>query len=86
MGVDAQALEKPAFKGGAGQNRRDVMTDKQGKPPYKKFVLFAVGFFVLILGVTLILVWWMDVAVLFRGATGIILALAGLLTLYALNK
>lgn len=53
---------------------------------YKKFIFFVVGFFILILGVTLILVWWMDVAVLFRGSAGIILALAGLLTLYALNK
>jgi len=62
------------------------MEKKDQKSSYKKFVLFVVGFFILILGITLILVWWMDVAVLLRGAIGIILALSGLLMLYALNK
>lgn len=53
---------------------------------YKKFVLFVAGFFVIVLGVTLILGWWPDVVALFKGATGIILALAGLLMLYGMNK
>ena len=53
---------------------------------YKKFVLFVIGFFVLVLGITLILVWWKDVVALFKGAMGVILALAGLFMLYAVNK
>jgi len=63
-----------------------AMTTKGKHSGYKKFVLFLVGFVVLILGVTLILVWWKDVAVLFRGTVGIILALGGLFTLYAVSK
>lgn len=53
---------------------------------YKKFVLFAVGFFILILGITLILVCWKDVVSLFKGASGVILALAGLFMMYAVGK
>lgn len=56
------------------------------KENYKKFILFAVGFFILALGTTLILVWWKDLVVLFKGAVGFILALAGLFMLYAVNK
>ena len=56
------------------------------KNNYKKFVLFVAGFFVLILGITLILVCWKDVVALFRGATGMALTLAGLFMLYAVSK
>jgi len=62
------------------------MAKDSQKSTYKKFLLFVVGFFILILGITLILVWWSNVLILFKGAIGIILALGGLLTLYALNK
>lgn len=62
------------------------MTKEDYKNTYKKFILLLVGFFVLILGITLILVWWGDVVALFKGAVGGILALAGLFTLYAINK
>ena len=62
------------------------MAKEDQKNTYKKFILFLVGFFVLILGITLILIWWKDVVILFRGAVGIILALTGLFMLYALNK
>jgi hypothetical protein len=62
------------------------MVNDDQKNTYKKFVLFLVGFFILILGITLVLIWWADVVVLFRGALGIILALAGLLTLYAVKR
>ena len=62
------------------------MAKDDPKKTYKRFILFLVGFFIVILGITLILAWWKDVVILFRGAVGIILALAGLLTLYALNK
>lgn len=53
---------------------------------YKKFIKFLVGSFILVLGMTLILLWWDDVAVLARGSIGFILAGGGLLTLYVLNK
>jgi hypothetical protein len=62
------------------------MADDEQEKKYKKFILFLTGFFVLILGVTLILVWRGDAVILFRGAVGVILALAGLLMLYAVNK
>ena len=59
--------------------------DDQNKT-FKKFLLFVIGFFILIFGIMLILVWWQYVAFLFKGAVGLILALAGLLMLYGLNK
>ena len=63
-----------------------IMAKDDQKNTYKKFILFLAGVFVLILGVTLILVWWKDVVALLKGAAGVLLALAGLFTLYALNK
>ena len=62
------------------------MNSSNQKDTYKKFLLFVIGFFILILGVTLILAWWPSVAILFRGAIGVILALAGLMMLYGLSK
>ena len=56
------------------------------KNTYKKFLLFVVGFFILILGVTLVLAWWPFVVALFRGGIGVMLALAGLMMLYGLSK
>lgn len=44
------------------------------------------GSFILVLGITLILVWWPDVVALFRASIGMALALAGLLVLYSLNR
>lgn len=52
----------------------------------KKGILFVVGMFLVIAGVTLVLVWWQDVVTLFRGGTGMVLAVAGLLVLYSLKK
>jgi len=62
------------------------MAKDQQKNAYKKFVTFLIGFFILILGITLILAWWEDVATLIRGALGMMLAGGGLLALYTLNK
>lgn len=62
------------------------MAKDQQKSTYKKFVTFLIGFFILILGITLILAWWEDVVTLIRGALGMMLALGGLLALYTLNK
>ena len=52
----------------------------------KTLMRFLVGIFILILGITLILVWWKDVAALFRGVAGMILALGGLLVLYSVSS
>ena len=62
------------------------MTKNDQTNTYKKFIMLLVGFFILILGITLILSWWRDVVILFRGTIGIILALAGLLALYTIKK
>ena len=67
-------------------NKEIDMTKSDQKGTYKKFILFLVGFLILILGITLILAWWKDVVVLFKGAVGIIFALAGLFTMYAMNR
>lgn len=53
---------------------------------YKKFILFLSGTFVLILGITFNLLWWQEFVLIGKGLIGFILALAGLLTLYAVNK
>ncbi len=66
--------------------KEEMMAKDDQKDSYKKFVLFAIGFFILILGITLVLVWWKDIVVLFKGAVGIILALAGIFMMYAVNK
>jgi len=66
--------------------RRKVMAKDVQKNTYKKFITLLVGFFILILGITLILTWWADVAILLKGSIGMILALGGLLALYTLNK
>lgn len=47
----------------------------------KKIVIFMSGMVIFIAGVTLILFWWADVMRLFRGGIGVVLALAGLVTL-----
>ncbi len=48
----------------------------------KKILLFAGGGIILILGISLILKYWVDVAVVFKGIIGIALALAGMLMLF----
>ena len=52
----------------------------------KKMILTILGIIFLVSGITLILVWWPDLVSLFRGAAGMILALAGLLMLYSLRE
>ena len=53
---------------------------------FLKGVLFVLGSFILILGIALILRWWVDVMVLFRAGIGMALTLAGLLILYSLGR
>ena len=48
----------------------------------KKVILLTVGTVLLVLGITLVLVWWSDVVLLFRSLSGMVLALVGLLVLY----
>ncbi len=52
----------------------------------KKPVLFLGGMFLVILGITLVLVWWKDVVSVFRGFGGICVALAGLLVLSGVRE
>jgi hypothetical protein len=46
------------------------------------FLLTALGSIFLLIGITLVLMWWPDVVVLFRGFIGIAIALGGLFLLY----
>lgn len=48
----------------------------------KELLGFPLGCILLIAGVTLILVWWQDLVIIFRGVIGFIIALAGLFILY----
>jgi uncharacterized membrane protein len=49
---------------------------------FKHGQLFVIGVALLVLGVTLILAWWDDLIILFRGGMGFVLALIGLFVLY----
>ncbi|MBP9853408.1 MAG: hypothetical protein KBD53_00910 [Candidatus Omnitrophica bacterium] len=52
----------------------------------KTYVKFLIGCFAVLIGVTFILLWFDDLAVIFRGSVGFIIALGGLLVLYSLKK
>ena len=56
------------------------------KARFPKLILYLAGSVILVLGIALILRWWVDVVVLFRAGIGMALALAGLLVLYSLNR
>ena len=56
------------------------------KARFPKLILYLAGSVILVLGIALILRWWVDVVVLFRAGIGMALALAGLLILYSLNR
>jgi hypothetical protein len=51
-----------------------------------KLALLISGFVFLILGITLVLVWWADVVSFFRGFIGVLIALGGLLVLYMVKE
>ncbi len=53
---------------------------------YKKFLMYLSAVFILMIGITLILVWWTDVVSLFKGFLGLAFALAGLIMLYIFNN
>ena len=48
----------------------------------KKTTLFITGALILTVGVAFILHWWVFLQILFKGAIGLVLALAGLIMLY----
>ena len=52
----------------------------------KKILLSVLGSVILVLGITLILVWWNDVVRLFKGASGMVLALGGLMILFLIRE
>ena len=58
----------------------------QEKSGVKNFLLTILCIGLLVLGITLTLSWWADVVVLFKGAAGIVLALAGIFGLFLLRK
>ena len=51
----------------------------------KRPLLFILGIVFLIIGITLILAWWPQVVGLFKGFTGIVLAIAGLFMMYSVK-
>jgi len=54
----------------------------QGKETLLKNIgLFIVGAVILIVGISLILLWWPQVVIIFKGIIGIVLALVGLIAL-----
>lgn len=57
----------------------------ESKSGYKKFIMFVLGSFILVLGITLTLVWWDEMLMLFKGMSGFVLALAGLVLLYTIK-
>ena len=62
------------------------MTGEFKKTNIRKIALFISGGAILVLGIALILGWWGYVVVIFKGAIGILLALAGLFILAAIKE
>jgi len=87
MGLDAPALEKQAAgktREGLDIEERKMSLDKKIKS--NKALLFLTGGAVLVLGITLILVWWPDVVSFFKGLIGMTLSVGGLLLLYMIKE
>ena len=53
---------------------------------WKELIGFPLGCILLVTGVVLILLWWKDLVVIFRGVIGFIIALAGLFILYMIGQ
>ena len=58
----------------------------KNKNSYQKSVQSLVGILLLVLGMTLILLWWRDVVSLFRAGLALMAALGGLVILYSLSQ
>ncbi len=54
----------------------------RSRSSYKNFLYSVIGFFVLVVGVCVILRWWSDVVIVVRGVGGVMLALGGLGMMY----
>ena len=67
-----------------GKVNKNVMHRKRKK--ISKSVQYMAGGMILILGVALILTWWQDVEILFKGSIGIVIALSGLILLSMANN
>ncbi len=52
----------------------------------KEMIGFPLGCVLLIIGIILILVWWQDLLVIFRGVAGFIIAISGLFILYLIGQ
>ena len=62
------------------------MSTTENKNNEKNMIRLFIGGVALVVGIALILAWWPDVASLFKGAIGIVLALVGMLVMYAAKK
>jgi len=62
------------------------MSQEKKENKAKKIILFLAGFVILILGISLVLFWWKDVVIFFRGILGMVIALSGLVILYFSGK
>lgn len=63
-----------------------MMSEKKSANTYNKFLYVLSGALMLVVGVTLVLLWWPDVVSIFRGVFGTVLAIAGLAVLYFQGK
>ena len=62
------------------------MSEQSQKDQYKRFLLVAIGCFILVLGMSLILRYWAELIIFAKGVSGMVLAVGGLVMLYGLNK
>jgi len=57
-----------------------------GKGKANKPLFLLIGSGILVVGITLVLIWWPEVVSLFKGFIGMALALGGLLVLYMVRE
>lgn len=60
--------------------------EKKSNGDQKKYLKFVGGCFLVVGGITMILLWFDDLAALLRGSIGFITALGGLLVLYSIKE
>ena len=54
-------------------------------PPFNKPVIAIAGIVCLIAGLVMVLAWWPDVVILFKGGGGIVLAITGMVLLASIK-
>lgn len=57
-----------------------------GKVKTGQGVFFLAGGMLTVIGISLVLAWWQDVVILFRGVVGIVVALTGLVMMYLVKE